>query len=299
MLRGYRHFIFALVGLLVLAAANPPRKSASDPQPSAAAKQDPALNRIATAIEHASEPSEHDTKCDKGDDRRSSDLCAQWYAADAARSAANAAWYVGVVGGLIAVLTLGAAWKAATWAKKAAEETERTANYAADTTAADLRPYLFVEKLVMQRDGASFKVEIILRNFGKLPARSIFIQTHCYFTTEMAYANSGVLKEDKVAIPVCAPGHHRKAFDGIRLGGEEIKAFEAGFGNIVVRIRYVYKGGPRRRPYAERADYYYDSRSEINGHFYILTSYAIQRRIERHQRDLPFLPTDKRGGEEA
>lgn len=71
-----------------------------------------------------------DPGCPDRQDRRHSDLCAQWKAADSARSAANAAWVLGMVGTILGGATLVAAWRAAHWAKKAAEHTETGANAA-------------------------------------------------------------------------------------------------------------------------------------------------------------------------
>jgi hypothetical protein len=68
--------------------------------------------------------------CEKGEDNRRSDLCAQWKAADAANLAARVALWVGVVGLLVGALTLAAAIAAALFARKAALETERGAQAA-------------------------------------------------------------------------------------------------------------------------------------------------------------------------
>lgn len=122
MLRSYRHIVFALVGFLTLAAAQP--KGAA-PGPKGAADQNiaRAFENVASALKRDNEPSKHDQPCDKGGDERSSDLCAQWYAADAAKSAADAAWWLGTLGSIIGALTLAAAVGAAIYARDAAKHT--------------------------------------------------------------------------------------------------------------------------------------------------------------------------------
>ena len=88
------------------------------------------LQDVAAALRDANASSDLDTPCLKGKDARSSDLCAQWKAADAAASSSDAAWLFGTLGSLIGLLTLGAAASAAIFAKKAAVETEKGANAA-------------------------------------------------------------------------------------------------------------------------------------------------------------------------
>jgi hypothetical protein len=232
---------------------------------------------VAAALKQPQKSTKHDEPCDPGDNKRSSDLCAQWKAADAAKSAAQANWWLGVVSSLIGAATLAAAWAAAIYAKKAAEETGRTADLAAATSFAELRPYLFIEKLVMERTDKLFRTEVIFKNFGKLPARSITVQSDGFFTMDPVELRKNVLTDKRVAIPVCAPSHQRRVFDYTLLNDEEIKALQAGFGYIVIRVRYRYKGGPRKRPYAERADYLYNARSIKTGHYYILSWEERQR----------------------
>lgn len=75
----------------------------------------------APASKNAQEPSQHDAPCQKGEDDRTSDLCAQWKAAEAAASSADAAWLFGYVGSAIGALTLFAAVAAAIYAARAAK----------------------------------------------------------------------------------------------------------------------------------------------------------------------------------
>jgi hypothetical protein len=181
MLRGYRLFILALG--LILSAAGPPNSGNGQNPPKDSSKQvEGPLQSIAASLQEANKPSNLTQPCDENDDHRDSDLCAQWKAADAARSAANAAWVFGTIGTLIGALTLIAASAAAFFAKKAADHTETAANAAADAVTetrrigeAQVRAYLTIEKLECRRarDGVSFKATV--RNSGNSPALAVQI----------------------------------------------------------------------------------------------------------------------------
>lgn len=292
MLGGYRSIVIAIVGWLSLAAAQP-EKAAPDPQAASRNQVAESLNEIATALKNQAESSELEKPCDKGNDNRSSDLCAQWKAADAASLAADVAWWVAIVGTLIGALTLATAFKAAQWARRAAEETKRTADLATDTSAADLRPYLFVERLELRRAEPAFAIEVFFRNFGKLPARNIMVKIDCYFSSAVEHVRADVLKAMPIAIPVCAPGHERRVFGHLLLNEEELKAHEAGYGGIVVRIRYRYRGGPRKRPYGEKADYAYHRSVQDGGYFYLLTPQIIRSIHESGQQEFSLAPEEQ------
>jgi hypothetical protein len=177
--RGYRCIIVAFVGWLSL-AAGPPGNSAGGPKNSATSEQQQSLDRIASAVEKAAQPSEHDAQCNKGENRRSSDLCAQWKAADAAKLAANVALWVGIVGTFIGGLTLFAAIQAARWAKKAAIETEKGATAAERAVSetqrigeAQTRAYLsIVACSILFKDG-KISLQPTIRNSGQSPALKV------------------------------------------------------------------------------------------------------------------------------
>lgn len=128
-----KQFSAALAALIlfcsVTAISNPrmqsPGEKGETSQP--ATRND--LGRIATALEMTTAEAK-DQGCQRGLEERKSDLCAQWKAADAATSAANAAWVLGILGALIGAATLIAAAKAAIYAKEAARHTEAGANEA-------------------------------------------------------------------------------------------------------------------------------------------------------------------------
>ncbi|MEO6040824.1 MAG: hypothetical protein ABIP41_02890 [Croceibacterium sp.] len=96
MLRGYRSIVVALVGLVL--AAHHPHAEAQPQQRAPQERSASALEHIATSYDQqakGAESSPVSRKCERGDDQRDSDLCAQWKAADAA---ANSAWWAGFSG---------------------------------------------------------------------------------------------------------------------------------------------------------------------------------------------------------
>lgn len=117
----------ALLAAAVALGGTEPKNSGGKPDGATQEQVSASLKSIATALNDANKPSQHDKPCEDGSDNRASDLCAQWKAADAAQSSTNATWLFGYVGTLIGLLTLAAAGAAAWYARKAAIHTEESA----------------------------------------------------------------------------------------------------------------------------------------------------------------------------
>lgn len=128
-----RCIVFSVVGWLSLLGAAASAQEASREQPVESQSIADSLQRIASSVENSEAPSEVMQPCPRGTDNRSSDICAQWKAADSAHDAAwwgGATFYVGLVGLLLGAITMGAAIAAALYAKRAAVATERAAEIA-------------------------------------------------------------------------------------------------------------------------------------------------------------------------
>lgn len=153
MLGSYWRIIIAVAGLVLAAFAQPEAQNREQPNSAAQPKIEQSLRDIAASPSEANRPSNLVQPCDHGESNRSSDLCAQWKAADAAESAANAAWLFGTLGTLIGAFTLAAAIAAAFFAKKAADHTESGAKAAQDAVEetqrigeAQIRCYLSIKR---------------------------------------------------------------------------------------------------------------------------------------------------------
>lgn len=140
MLRGYRCVIVAAFGLALMGADKSPiaPQGVSSAQAAAQGKTDSKATKAAPHADVAPEAPEAksaDTGCADRKDRRDSDLCAQWKAADAAFDSARAAerqTIIGWIGLLLGSITMAAAIAAAMYAKRAAIATEATVGIATD-----------------------------------------------------------------------------------------------------------------------------------------------------------------------
>jgi hypothetical protein len=146
--RGCRCALIAAFGWLILAAASPPPKDkGANPPQASNEKIERSLEDIAASLKQVNEPSNHDKPCQEGNDERGSDLCAQWKAADSAKSAANAAWWIGGGGLLVGALTFGAAVVAAKFAGRAAKSTKDAADAAHTLLDVEQKPFLSIRPI--------------------------------------------------------------------------------------------------------------------------------------------------------
>lgn len=114
------------------ANAAPPQKVESGTQfnEDAVAKS---LNNLSETVSKKSMYSEPGRPCIKGKEDRGSDPCAQWTAVDTAVESVvwtERSFYIALLGTIIGFTTLGSAIAAALFAKKAADETKRSADIA-------------------------------------------------------------------------------------------------------------------------------------------------------------------------
>lgn len=193
-------------GLCASASALEPQKDAPQQQQQAAQPEaGPALN-----VTPPSPPSPNplEAACEKGDEKRYSDLCAQWRAADSARESAfwtAATFWTAFIGLVIGAVTVAAAVFAALFARDAARHTQKGAAVAraalrdsrkasrdeavryenqlamakasSDLAVASQRPWVkaSIEVSEVQMDmaeGSSALIEskVVLENVGKSPA---------------------------------------------------------------------------------------------------------------------------------
>lgn len=138
-----------------------------------------APKRISTAEDA---PSTLNQPCAPGQNLRSSDLCAQWQAADAA--SASATWtartfWLSLFGTVFGAGTLIAAFMAATYAKHAASEARRSADIARESYVAAERAWLTValypdsDLTYHETGGCSLRVYLTIKNIGRTPALNV------------------------------------------------------------------------------------------------------------------------------
>ena len=170
MLIGYRGIVAAL-GLIL--AAHHPNAEAQPKQPDAQERSTRALENIASRYDDQAERSEGSREaeqCQQGDDKRYSDLCAQWKAADAA---ADSAWWAAVAGFATAISTV--------LVLIALRLAFSSNSIARDTAKRQLRAYCNIcevgpEGLNVEYE-PGFVVTVI--NSGQTPARALQFDTEC------------------------------------------------------------------------------------------------------------------------
>jgi hypothetical protein len=171
------------VAVIALSAASP--KSVSSPPGAADQKVVAALENVASALKQQPNAAKTGLPCGKREENRSSDLCAQWKAADAAKSAADAAWTLGIAGSILGFFTLLVAIGAALYARDAARYTQAGAIAAdkslvetRDVAAAELRPWLVpepsIEELEITDGGFVIRYTVRFRNAGKTSAARFY-----------------------------------------------------------------------------------------------------------------------------
>ncbi len=168
MLRSYRCALVAAFGWLSLAPAPPPDNSTQAKQSNAPANIERSLQSVAAAqdkLAKAPQTGEYERPCEKGKPNEKSDLCAQWYAANAARDAANWAFWslgVGVVGALGIVAAL---WLTINSNRIARDTAKRQLRAYVGTAAANIR---FVPNPIPEKRHCLLSID--WRNTGQTPA---------------------------------------------------------------------------------------------------------------------------------
>lgn len=192
MLRGYRCIVLA-VGI-ALACANHADAKGDDKEPDTQQAITDSLDKIAATYDKQTKRSESPDKqaepCKPGDDRRYSDLCAQWKAADAAADSAWWAW----AGGLIGIGSLAGVFIALTLAFHS--------NWIArDSAKRQLRAYLAVDECSISTfpDDGCIIMQLRLKNCGQTPAQKVRVMAE-------SFAAPFPLEQDRPFLPVEVDG---------------------------------------------------------------------------------------------
>ncbi len=175
------HWIYvATLGLAICGAGPLPDGKAQNRQAnsenSATEQRAPAAPPL---VEHGGAP-RPDQGCDRGQDKRDSDLCAQWKAADAAHDAARAAetqTLIGWLGLVLGLVTMTAAIFAALYARRAAFATEETVELTKDASSYEWRPWINISvasvQIVLKEGGFDVYCRVRFQNTGRVVARDI------------------------------------------------------------------------------------------------------------------------------
>lgn len=285
----YRSIILAFAGLALIGAGKAPQPPAKSEQQKSQAKS---ANAAPDAKALPPQPSEQvqapkdGQPCGNSRYRSDDDLCAQWKAADAARDAANWAWWqlgLSALGVLGLGLTLWFNFRALKLAEGASKETkdaliiaERNASAAMRGAMAagdaneimregqrkQLRPYVYLEKpRVGWQSIQSFGIigdfantTLRFRNYGMTPAKNVVVKARTYiggiWNEPFDLAESGIEDVHPVIIADIPP-HRTKKQDGFAFGG-----IEAGHGDIRGGVASVFIVGQIRYTDDRGEEYY-------------------------------------------
>ncbi len=235
--RGYRCILVAFVGWLSLATQQPAANTQQAETGTNQSKAAPPVAPLPVQAVKPVEPPKLERPCNRGDDKRDSDLCAQWKAADAARDAADSTrWGVllGIVGTIGLFWTLfytRAAVKVAQAATKdadsALEIAERNATAAADlvkvsqaSAQKQLRAYVDFDDVVWVRDEARDEepneygdkaklcvgVSLGIKNFGHTPAFAVASKS--VYSVKKRTGETQFMGEQSEALGAIVPTDH-------------------------------------------------------------------------------------------
>jgi hypothetical protein len=160
-----RGILVVAVWWIISAASPSAGQNVQAQDPATQAEADKAANTDGTAFLRVDKAPENDRGCRQGEDERSSELCAQWKAADAASDAARwamASFFVGFMGTVLLVWTL--------W------ETRQTARR-------ELRAYVYAKGLRWQQvqNGGMPHIEVkaVWGNAGTTPGKNATFGISC------------------------------------------------------------------------------------------------------------------------
>lgn len=263
-------------------------------------------------------------KASREDQRTEYDLQAQ-------QDSAEAAFWMAIIGTATLLATLIALWfvKGTLEAtRKAVEETGeataamKEANRIASTmTAAELRPYVFIERIELTNIKSSDvepdetspatldpdapparkgvltgQVIIHLHNFGKVPARNITVYSKTYLGR--IYAGRYWKLQFRITnLWVCAPNHERRVFLPLYVKEEEREGFDLGVIDFFLRLRYTFEDDAGNR-YKESGAFRLDGTNLET--FFLLGNLQIgESRKRMRQYELKYAPGWQRAGKKV
>jgi hypothetical protein len=182
---------------------------------------------------------------------KTNDLVQQTRSAEAAEAVADLTFeqsQMMAAGTVVGFLTLVAAVYAVLYARRAAEEAGRSSNAAegqlresARVSAAELRPYLFVESIECEQlADRFFRCTVWFKNYGRTPARNIRTDIKAYMAESICEMRD-FDDNDAFDLAVAAPGHTRRAFPVFDFTEEEWATPHWAF-QAILRIRFSYEG---------------------------------------------------------
>lgn len=176
-------------------------------------------------------------------------------------------------------LTLDATLEAVKDTGRGTKEMVEANRIAREINDVQLRPYLFVDKVVTEsRSYECIKYTTNLANSGLTPARLIKVRISSFVVSLCRGAISN-FHTDTFKLLDCAPGKERHNRITMPLQSGTIEGVEAGTKVIIYRILYRYYD-ESGRSYRERFDFVYTTDSISDGTFFSLSRYVVKGMID-------------------
>lgn len=256
MLRGYRRIIIAAFGWLSLVGTNeskvaPVGVSSANPASQGAVTGEARQAAPKTIpAPKAPETESRDAGCADREDRRESDLCAQWKAADAAFDGARAAerqTMIGWVGLFLGFVTMGAAIAAAWFAKEAARHTEASVTATELAVGPDLEfiGYCHVTPSGNSAGIYALDLRIVIGNKGTGAAHSLHFSKIIWGGCNARY--EGIIPDENLLVSKTIDSGDDVSFDFRLIEPSENDYAEFEGQGAVVIAEYVYLDRFRRR----------------------------------------------------
>jgi hypothetical protein len=236
MLRGYRGILCAIAGLALLGAGPAPNQRADPDKQSATGTIQQSLDRIANAQTEQAEPGEYQAPCRDREYNNRSDLCAQWYAARAARDAADWAYWA-LFWTAISLAVSGLGLIALLITIRQGREANRIAQSVASNA---IKPHVYPESVVFcEVDGPLVAVRITLKNYGGGIAKAPRVFVRDYRMSANARKTSG-FRANRMSLPDLPPQGTRKIFRYFVLNKERRAKVISGEIVLVIRLTYEF-----------------------------------------------------------
>lgn len=224
----YWNLILALGWLILVGASEPPKSNNEGITAQAGQQIQQAANSISTAITNAAKSAEKDWGCQDRSDKRDSDLCAQWKAADASQSAADYSFWALLVSSIGTGLLVWTLWETREASRK------------------ELRAYIKIiapDQAVSLVVGEPIKILMHAVNYGHTPALNASFKHSCGIAgTDWQWGDEHESTRNKeVAVTL-----HRDApltceiFSQFDLSRDHLEAIKSGRETIYARGIYFY-----------------------------------------------------------
>ena len=228
---------------------------------------------------------QYDPHCEQPQNHNDADLCAQWANVRAvsetnrltrvALRLGYVGFWIALLGGLFGIIGTVLLWLAFQETRaanriarrdyaRARLEARKALKHAQSVSEAELRPYVFVERIELTNlkrygklSGVSddpvdamreesktgilqAQVVVHFRNFGKVPARNIKVYSKTYFA-RLHEGRFWGLYFRVTKLWVCAPSHERRVFFALYVSEDNRMDFDAGVTEYILRMRYTFE----------------------------------------------------------